>query len=58
MVEHPSLPVDLRPGAIVTIKGRPWVVDALRAGRNGEVEIQTTSRAERWSETVLWPADV
>ena len=34
------------------------MVDALRAGRNGEVEIQTTRRAERWSETVVWPADV
>ena len=58
MAEEPSLPPDLELGAIVMIKGRPWVVDALWAGRNGDVRIQTTHRTERRSETVLWPADV
>ncbi|HME20703.1 MAG TPA: hypothetical protein VKI44_04955 [Acetobacteraceae bacterium] len=58
MAEDPSLPLDLQPGAIIMIKGRSRVVDALRAGSNGHVEIQTTRRTERRSETVLWPADV
>jgi len=58
MAEDPSVPLDLQPGSIVMIKGRSWVVDALRAGRDGDMEIQTTRRTERRSETVLWPADV
>jgi len=58
MAEDPSVPLDLQPGSIVMIKGRSWVVDALRAGRDGDTEIQTTRRTERRSETVLWPADV
>jgi len=58
MAEDRSWPPDLQPGAIVMIKGRSWVVDALRAGRNGDMEIRTTRRTERRSETVLWPADV
>ncbi|HKM63739.1 MAG TPA: hypothetical protein VJY39_14735 [Acidisphaera sp.] len=58
MAEDPSVPLDLQPGSIVMIKGRSWVVDALRTGRDGDMEIQTTRRTERRSETVLWPADV
>ena len=58
MAEEPSLPPDLELGAILMIKGPPWVVDALWTGRNGDVRIQTTHRTERRSETVLWPADV
>jgi len=58
MAEAPYSPHDLQPGTIIMIKGRSWVVDVLRAGRDGGVEIQTTRRTERRSETVLWPADV
>jgi len=58
MAEVPSSPLDLQPGAILIIKGRSWVVDAFRAGRNGDVEIQTTRRTERRIVTVLWPVDV
>jgi hypothetical protein len=49
---------DLQPGETVMIRGRSWVVDGLRPGRNGKMEIQTTRRVERLTETVRWPADV
>jgi hypothetical protein len=57
MTEDPCRMLDLQPGRTVVIRGRPFVVESLRAGRNGEVQIQAIRRTERWSETVLLPAD-
>jgi len=49
--------LDLQPGGTVVIRGRSFVVESLRRGRNGDVQIQATRRSGRWSETVLWPAE-
>src|SRR5208337_2621289 len=55
MAEDPSVPLDLQPGSIVMIKGRSWVVDALRTGRDGDMEIQTTRRTERGAKRCSGP---
>ena len=57
MTDDQTRTLDLQPGRTVVIRGRSFVVESLRRGRNGDVQIQATRRTGRWSETVLWPAE-
>ena len=57
MPESRTVQVPLQPGQTLSIRGRQWVVDALRTSQNGEVHVQVTWRGDRQSETVLWPYD-
>lgn len=44
----------LEPGQTLMVRGRRYVIDALRTGRNGETQVQATWRGDRLIETVLW----
>ena len=57
MPKSRTVQVPLQPGQTLSIRGRQWVVDALRTSQNGEVHVQVTWRGDRQSETVLWPYD-